>query len=60
MDMSIDDINNACGFSIKILSPNVAYIQMHLNIFEERDKEDISLPSRGYVKCNLHLNAETE
>jgi len=60
IESSINHINNSCGFLNRTLSPNVANIQMHLNVFEERDKNDAVLPSRGFMNYNLCLNAETE
>ena len=60
MEDAINNINNSCGTFATTLSPNVANIQMHLNVFENRDKDDIKLVSKGFMNYNLCLNAETE
>ena len=60
MEDAINNINNSCGTFAATLSPNVATIQMHLNVFENRDKDDIKLASNGFMNYNLCLNAETE
>ena len=60
MEDAINNINNSCGTFAASLSPNVANIQTYLNVFENRDKDDIKLASRGFINYNLCLNAETE
>jgi len=60
MEMAIDDVINCCSPLLKILSPNIANVQMHLNVFEERDQNDIDLASKGLLNYNLCLNAETK
>ena len=60
VERAINQINRSCNFLNKTLSPNVANIQMHLNVFEERKKNDYLLPSNGFMNYNLCLNAETK
>ena len=60
MEMATDLINNHCSPLKKTLSPNVANLQMHLNMFENRNKKDNQLATRGLVNYNLCLNVETE
>ena len=60
METATNIINNLCSALKKTLSPNVANVQIHLNMFEERHENDNSLATRGLVNYNLCLNAETE
>ena len=60
MEVAIDHVNYSCTPLIKTISPHIANVQMHLNVFEERNQRDIELPSRGLMNYNLCLNAETE
>ena len=60
MESAIKHIGESCTPLTKTLSPNVANIQMHLNVFEDRSKNDIELANSGIVNYNLCLNAETE
>ena len=60
LDTAVCHINDSCGSLSATLSPNVANIQMHLNVFEDRNKEDISLASNGLMNYNICLNTETE
>ena len=39
IESAINHLNNSCDFLNRTLSPNVANIQMHLNVFEERKKK---------------------
>ena len=57
---AINQINRSCSFLNRTLSPNVANIQMYLNVFEERNKNDDILLTNGFMNYNLCLNAETE
>ena len=60
VESAINQIHNSCSFLNKSLSPNVANIQTHLNVFEERNKDDDILPTSGFLNYNLCINAETE
>ena len=60
MEVAIDQINYNCTPLIKIISPLIANVQMHLNVFEEQNQQDIELPTMGLINFNLCLNAETE
>ena len=60
IEAAIDQINYNCTPLIKTISPLVNNVEMHLNVFEERNQQDIDLPTKGLVNYNLCLNAETE
>ena len=60
MEVAIDHVNYSCNPLMKTISPHVANVQMHLNVFEAQNQRDIELLSRGLIKYNLCLNAETE
>ena len=60
MDMAIEHFNQNFTPLIKTISPNVANIQLHLDVFAERNKKDVKLSDNGLMNYNLCLNAETE
>jgi len=60
MEAAIDQLNQRFSPLRKTLSPNVAKVQMHMNVFEDRNKKDIKLASNGFLNYNLCLNAKTE
>ena len=60
MEMAIDRINYCCTPLVKTLSPNISNLQLHLNMFEGKNQQDIELHSRGLVNYNLCMNAETQ
>ena len=60
MEIAIDRINHCCTPLVKTLSPNVSNLQMHLNMFEDKNQEDIKLHFGGLVNYNLCMNAETQ
>ena len=60
LDTAVGHINNSCRSLRATLSPNVANIQMHLNVFEDRNQKDIKLVCNGLMNNILCLNVETE
>ena len=44
----------------KSSSPNVANVQIHMDVFDERNSDDKKLPSTGFISYNLCLNAPTK
>ena len=60
MESAIEHIKEACGPLSTSLSPNVANVQLYLNLFEDRGKKDIKLATKGILNYNLCMNAETE
>ena len=60
MESAIEHIKEVCGPLSTTLSPNVANVQMHLQLFEDRGKKDKKLATKGIVNYNLCINAETQ
>ena len=60
MEMAIDHVNRKFTPMMKTLSPNIASVQMHLDVFDERNRNDTKLATNGILNYNLCLNAETE
>ena len=60
VESAINQIKDSCSFLNRTLSPSVANIQMYLNVFQDRNKDDDLLPTKGFMNYNLCLNAETE
>ena len=60
MEMAVEHINQHFTLLLKILSPNAAKSQLHLDVFDERNKKDRKLSDNGLMNYNLCLNAETE
>ena len=58
MEKAINHVNCTCTPLIKTISPHVANVQMHLNLFEERNQKDLDLPIMRLINYNLCLNAE--
>ena len=58
--MAVEHINKHFTPLFKTLSPNVANIQLHLDVFDDRNKNDKKLSENGQLNYNLCLNTEME
>ena len=60
MESSINFVNRRFSQMKKSLSPSVANVQIHMDVFQERNSDDIKLPAAGYINYHLCLNAQTK